>query len=125
MEAQVLAGRGVAGAAPGNLKARAERGVDSSGDASESAELAIARTRKAQSVVTRLADGRFISILGRPLSNGGLISTHEDVTDRKNAEARIAHMAMHDALTGLPNRRCFEDELGRAVQQRTASFAVL
>ncbi len=78
-------------------------------------------------MVTRLADGRFISVLGRPLPNGGLISTHEDVTDRKKAEARIAHMAMHDALTGLPNRRYFEDEFGRAVQQRTAEtgFAVL
>ena len=90
-------------------------------------ELDIAKERKTESVVTRLADGRFISILGRPLPNGGLISTHEDVSDRKKVEARIAHMAMHDALTALPNRRYFEDALCRAVEPRAgqSAFAVL
>ena len=109
------------------LQARAERGVDVVADGSELVELAIARTRRAELVVTHLANGRFVSILGRPLPNGGIISTHEDVTDRKHAEARIAHMAMHDALTGLPNRRHFEDELGRAMGQSSvqSSFAVL
>ena len=109
------------------LKARAERGADACADVEEFVELGIAKARRTESVVTRLADGRFISVLGRPLPNGGLISTHEDVTDRKNAEERIAHMAMHDALTGLPNRRHFESELSRAVKDNASNngFAVL
>ena len=35
-----------------------------------------------------------------------------DVTDRKKAEQRLAHMAYHDALTGLPNRVTFNERLG-------------
>ncbi|HEX4408415.1 MAG TPA: EAL domain-containing protein [Xanthobacteraceae bacterium] len=34
-----------------------------------------------------------------------------DVTERKAAEARIAYMAHHDALTGLPNRILFHERL--------------
>jgi diguanylate cyclase (GGDEF)-like protein len=109
------------------LEARVRRGVHGQADGAEPVELAIARTRQEESSITSLPDGRFISILGRPLPNGGTISTHEDVTDRKKAEARIAYMAMHDALTGLPNRRHFESELARVGQHTSAerSFAVL
>jgi diguanylate cyclase (GGDEF)-like protein/PAS domain S-box-containing protein len=38
-----------------------------------------------------------------------------DVTERKQAEARIAHMAHHDALTGLPNRVLFHQRLDEAL----------
>jgi len=40
-----------------------------------------------------------------------------DVTERKRAEARIAHMAHHDALTDLPNRVLFNERLGDALGQ--------
>ena len=40
-----------------------------------------------------------------------------DVTELKEAEARIAHMAFHDGLTGLANRQLFEQTLGLAVER--------
>jgi diguanylate cyclase (GGDEF)-like protein/PAS domain S-box-containing protein len=42
-----------------------------------------------------------------------------DVTEHKRTEAEILHLAMHDALTGLPNRAAFELELDQAIS-RTA-----
>ncbi|MEO8586043.1 MAG: EAL domain-containing protein [Acidobacteriota bacterium] len=51
-----------------------------------------------------------------------------DITDRKRAEEEIEHLAYHDALTGLPNRKCLQDhmELALAQAQRSASkLAVL
>jgi diguanylate cyclase (GGDEF)-like protein/PAS domain S-box-containing protein len=40
-----------------------------------------------------------------------------DVTERKQAEARIAYMAQHDALTDLPNRVLFHERLDAALAQ--------
>ena len=50
------------------------------------------------------SDGRIFSVMDKPLPGGGWLSTHEDVTESQRAHAQIAHMARHDALTGLPNR---------------------
>ncbi len=44
---------------------------------------------------------------------GGLIGIAIDVTARRRSEERLAHLAFHDALTGLPNRRNLEEQLGR------------
>ncbi len=40
-----------------------------------------------------------------------LVGVSEDITERKRAEERIAYMAHHDALTGLPNRVLFRERL--------------
>ncbi len=40
-----------------------------------------------------------------------------DIADRKRFEAQLKHLADHDPLTGLPNRRRFEDELDKRVAE--------
>ena len=54
---------------------------------------------------------RIMSVSHRPMAGGGWVSTFDDITERRNSEARLAHMARHDGLTGLPNRRHFNDYL--------------
>ena len=52
-----------------------------------------------------------------------------DITDRKIAEERLTYDALHDVLTGLPNRNLFLDRLGRRLeygkQHQGRPFAVL
>ena len=38
------------------------------------------------------------------MTDGGWLATHEDITELRRNEAKIAHMALHDGLTDLPNR---------------------
>ena len=40
----------------------------------------------------------------------------EDVDDKRQAQQKMAHMALHDALTGLPNRVRFREQLESAIQ---------
>jgi diguanylate cyclase (GGDEF)-like protein len=61
---------------------------------------------------TELNNGRIIFSVHAPNPDGGWIATHADVTEKRHIEKGIAHDALHDALTGLPNRRYHEKELG-------------
>jgi diguanylate cyclase (GGDEF)-like protein/PAS domain S-box-containing protein len=57
-----------------------------------------------------------------------LIKTHEDVTDRRQTESRMAHMAYHDGLTDLPNRAAFLQALAQMIEAcggTNEEFAVL
>jgi diguanylate cyclase (GGDEF)-like protein/PAS domain S-box-containing protein len=57
-----------------------------------------------------------------------LIKTHEDVTDRRQTESRMAHMAYHDGLTDLPNRAAFLQALMQMIEACEGTdeeFAVL
>jgi diguanylate cyclase (GGDEF)-like protein/PAS domain S-box-containing protein len=46
-----------------------------------------------------------------------VVGSQTDVTDRKEAEHRLQHDALHDALTGLPNRVLFLDRLDQAIRR--------
>jgi diguanylate cyclase (GGDEF)-like protein/PAS domain S-box-containing protein len=69
-----------------------------------------------------------LSILDEIGEQRYLLSLSEDITERKQAEARIEHLAHHDALTDLPNRSAFTEHLVRTIEaarQGGESFAVL
>lgn len=59
---------------------------------------------------------------GRVLWEQGILF---DVTELKEAEARIAHMAFHDGLTGLANRQLFEETLALALERAKRDLAVV
>jgi diguanylate cyclase (GGDEF)-like protein len=85
------------------------------------------RTLEPMTYVENLKDGRVISIARTPLRDGGWVTTFDDITERARAEAKVEYMALHDAVTGLPNRFSFRNELKRAltdIAPRT-SIAVL
>ncbi len=65
---------------------------------------------KSGAYVWVLSRGRVVSYDadGKPLR---IVGTHIDITERKASEHRIAYMARHDVLTGLPNRAVFHEHL--------------
>ena len=65
------------------------------------------------------ADGRLIQIVNQPLKSGWL-TTHEDITERTQAEEQIRHLAHYDALTDLPNRALFHERLRQEIAQTAA-----
>ena len=56
-------------------------------------------------------DGRTMALTFQPMKDGGSVMLVEDITERRSAEAKIAHLARYDALTGLPNRTFFHDQM--------------
>ncbi|MGQ9800870.1 MAG: sensor domain-containing diguanylate cyclase [Candidatus Saccharicenans sp.] len=72
----------------------------------------------------RRVDGqyRWMMTVGRPFNGlegefAGFIGTCYDITERKNQEEQMAYQAMHDPLTGLPNRRLLEVVLPRLIEE--------
>ena len=65
-------------------------------------------------------DGRILEVQQHRTVADGTVLTYTDVTDRKLYEARIHHLAHHDALTSLPNRLV----LNECLAQKTARGGV-
>jgi diguanylate cyclase (GGDEF)-like protein len=70
---------------------------------------------------------RTIMVQHHPMQDGGFVSTHEDITEQRQQEARIQHLARHDGLTELPNRVQFLEEMAaaEAAIERGETAAVL
>jgi diguanylate cyclase (GGDEF)-like protein/PAS domain S-box-containing protein len=76
----------------------------------------------------RLFLTRRVAVLDKAGEPQYLIKTNEDITDRRQTESRMAHMAYHDALTDLPNRSAFILALTQMIDACKGSsdeFAVL
>ncbi|HEX5779599.1 MAG TPA: EAL domain-containing protein [Xanthobacteraceae bacterium] len=65
----------------------------------------------------RVAKSTRLPILDEKGEPQYLLTVIEDITERKRAEERIAHLAHHDALTNLPNRVLFRSQLEIAMSQ--------
>lgn len=58
-------------------------------------------------VVVEYGEAFSMSITSRGMPDGGWVTTFEDISERRQSEKRIAHLAHHDMLTGMPNRSSF------------------
>ena len=72
--------------------------------------------REAAESVRRARDELEVRVLERTAELAGANALlHAEIVERRQAEARVHHMAYHDSLTGLPNRALLADRLERAM----------
>ncbi len=95
----------------------AERGEYGLGNVEEQVakRMALAKARTAHAFERERPDGTVIEVRGVPLADGGFVTTYMDVTERRRSQAKIVHMALHDALTDLPNRVLLNERLEHAL----------
>jgi diguanylate cyclase (GGDEF)-like protein len=98
--------------------------------ASGSMILSEVESSQARDMITTDPDAtrnRSLSWTFQPMAGGGAVVLLEDITERRDAEARISHLARYDELTELPNRVNFRDEIGRllAIQQGAEQLSAL
>jgi|EndMetStandDraft_7_1072992.scaffolds.fasta_scaffold11462_3 diguanylate cyclase (GGDEF)-like protein len=86
----------------------------------------IAANRVATRVI-ELKDGRVYVLRHQPMPGGGWVAMHEDITEQRRIEARVAHLANHDTLTDLPNRLHLRERLSQELDKSEgdATVAVL
>jgi diguanylate cyclase (GGDEF)-like protein/PAS domain S-box-containing protein len=64
----------------------------------------------------RVFESTASNLLGQPAVSG-IVLNSRDITDRKQAEEKLLHDALHDELTGLPNRALFMDRLRQSMER--------
>ncbi|MBL3609241.1 EAL domain-containing protein [Rhodovulum sulfidophilum] len=100
------------------LAARVDRGRKSAGEFSTGIAATVARGDQMTETWQLMAGGS-VSVIIQPTPDGWMMIA-EDITERVSHEANIRHLARHDPLTGLPNRRAFSEEIDRAIAEAGA-----
>jgi diguanylate cyclase (GGDEF)-like protein/PAS domain S-box-containing protein len=106
----------------GELISRRDRQILQSRSFFDIGEVAV----DAPQIGARVLRTKKVPILGMDGEPEYLLTVSEDVTECKRCEERVAHLAVHDALTGLPNRTAFSEQLSSTLERHaTGSFALL
>jgi diguanylate cyclase (GGDEF)-like protein/PAS domain S-box-containing protein len=102
---------------------------DFPGDPEEVFARILADMRLGKSVmrVMETLKGRSIRVIEEPMIGGGWVATLEDITAWREAQEKLAYLAHHDPLTGLPNRTRFREDLEQTLHlvNRDGGLAVL
>jgi diguanylate cyclase (GGDEF)-like protein len=91
--------------------AREARGHRALNDSLSHAYLDLVRSKTRRTLHLEYPNGQVLAVAHHPLSDGGFVHTYEDITDRRKAEAKVNHLASHDVLTDLPNRRLLKQRI--------------
>lgn len=88
----------------------------------ENAETRLAKYRElfrqgGGETVVEWSSDKMIRTTCTPVTSNAWVLTLEDVTTRVQSERQVAHLARHDVLTGLPNRRKFIETLDAAIKE--------
>ncbi|BFT76115.1 EAL domain-containing protein [Paenibacillus sp. P36] len=70
-----------------------------------------------------------LSVINAPvILDGQVVGSYiiaKDITEEKQSKEKIQHLAFHDELTGMPNRRMFNEVLGQMIDSEAKQFAVM
>ncbi len=75
-----------------------------------------------------LPDGRYIRVREQRMADGSVVGVHADISDLRQVQQRLEHLATHDTLTGLPNRALVQRRLNQSqarARRHGGGFAVL
>src|SRR5262245_31177610 len=91
------------------MTARVAKGVYDNIDSGKFVDEGVASFNREVSQIVHLADDRFISVVRRPMPDGSLVSTHEDVTERERLAARLSAnndlLRQHEEVLRAQNER--------------------
>lgn len=76
----------------------------------------VARSASAEASELLLSSGRWVSKTTSALPDGGWVTLYADITEKKAAIEQLKGLANKDGLTGIANRRCFNERLDAAVE---------
>lgn len=119
--------------APAELVGKSAEEVGASREAREALERALAgkvARWEATHVGKSSGRARFLSGMAAPLHGAndeiaGVVAVVSDLTERKQLEDQLRYLTRHDELTGIYNRRYFEDETRRLASQEMPRLGLI